>query len=311
MEDLDFALKYPFSSEAKRIIEDMALTDQIVILGVERIKKSLRGESTKRMVLHESGKKEEIASFAAARMILGYLRNSFITSKFSINESKLVRNYIDKESKGTIERVASRFDIVPLRKDGKLLLDLPTYVSYSIRSTHYRLINRKITNGFVEINDNDFKRLVEEAVRKHIEDIPLVKDAPEAIKRAGEKLIEELPKSETTIVVKKGDHPPCILKLLESAKKHENLNHSARWYLAVYLNGIGTGEDAITGIYTQLPDFSEKTTRYQIKHLKKKGYNVPSCATVMSYGLCCAVCRVGNPIRWHKLNEQRKKEILK
>ena len=54
-----------------------------------------------------------------------------------------------------------------------------------------------------------------------------------------------------------------------------------------------------------------KTTSYQIAHLKKKGYNVPSCATVMSYGLCCAVCRIGNPIKWHKLDEKRKKEILR
>jgi DNA primase large subunit len=71
------------------------------------------------------------------------------------------------------------------------------------------------------------------------------------------------------------------------------------------------GEDAIAGIYSQLPDYSEKTTRYQIHHLRRKGYNVPSCATVMSYGLCCAVCRVGNPIRWHRLDNRRKKEILK
>ncbi|MBD3210929.1 hypothetical protein GF318_06135 [Candidatus Micrarchaeota archaeon] len=311
MDDLDFALKYPFSSEAKQIVQNIHLTDRVLELGAERIKKALRGESKARVVLNQEGKKEDIASFAAARMILGFMKNTFLTNKFAVNESKVVRSHLDKEDKKTVERVAARFDIFPENRNNTMLLDLPTYVRFSVRSPYYRLVNRKLTNGFVEINDNDLRRLVEEAVRKHTEDIPVVRDPPKQVKHIAERIIEELPKSETTINAKEGDHPPCILNLLESAKKHQNLNHSARWYLATYLNAIGMGEDAITGIYAQLPDFNEKTTRYQIKHLRRKGYNVPSCSTVMSYGLCVASCRTGNPVRWHKLSESRKKEILK
>jgi DNA primase large subunit len=118
-----------------------------------------------------------------------------------------------------------------------------------------------------------------------------------------------MPKSESKITIKVGDHPPCVMKLLEEAKKHENLPHHARWYLATYLLAIGTSEDDIAKIYSDLPDFSEKVTRYQVSHIKKKGYNVPSCSTVMTYGLCCAVCRIGHPMNWHGLSEDRKKSI--
>lgn len=310
MDELDFAVRYPFTSEAKAVIENATLTDRVVELGLERIKKALRGDEKARMLIDDTGKREDIASYAAARMILGSLRNSFITGRFAVNESKIVRSHLDKEGMANVRKVAARFGIEPLEADGRTVLDLPTYLRYSVRAPHYRLINRKLRNGLVEVSDNDLRRLIEEAVRKHTEGIPLVKDAPDAVKKAGEKLLEELPKSETTIVVREGDHPPCILQLLENAKKHQNLNHSARYFLATYLNAIGMGEDAMVGVYSQMPDFNERTTRYQISHLKKKGYSVPSCSTVTTYGLCVATCRIGTPVRWHKITEQRKREVL-
>ncbi len=163
----------------------------------------------------------------------------------------------------------------------------------------------------MEITYEEKKRLVEEAVKKHIEIIPLVKDPPDIIKSAGKSLVEELPKAESRIIanVKEGDHPPCVMRLLEEMKKHQNLPHQARLFLATYLIAAGMNDDEITGLFSMLPDFNEKVTRYQVGHIRKKGYNVPSCATVMTYGLCCAVCRIGSPLNWHSLDDYRKKAI--
>jgi DNA primase large subunit len=173
------------------------------------------------------------------------------------------------------------------------------------------LINKKIINGRVAVRKAEQLRLIEEAVKKHIENIPVVKDIPDSMKKAGEKVLDELPKTQTRITVKEGDHPPCVMTLLESIKKHQNLPHTARWYLATYLLAINMNEDQITGIFSGVPDFSEKTTRYQVAHARKKGYSVPACSTVMSYGLCTAVCRIGSPLRWHSMSEMRKKEVRK
>ena len=311
MEDLGFALKYQFTDEAKKVIEGVALSRRIIELGTERIIKALKGESTAKILLSEAEIKEDIASFAAARMILGTLKNQFVTNRFAVNESKIVRSHLNKEKKEVLDRVAARFDINTKEHDGSLLVDIPTYLRCSPRSQPYRLVNRRIFNGFVEIKTNEKNRLIEEAIRKHIETIPVVKNPPEEMKEAGEKIFSNLPKTEVRIEVKEGDHPPCVMKLLEEMKKHQNLNHNSRWYLATYLLAIGKTEDEITGLYSDLPDFNEKTTRYQISHARKKGYSVPSCATLMSYGICCAVCRIGTPIRWHKLDQKRKEELLK
>ena len=303
----NFALKYPFTEEAKAVISEAVLNNRIIEMGVTRIKRALEGKPSGRIVYNEAEIKEEIASYAAARMILGALGNQFITGRFAVNESKMVRSHLNKENQETTGRIASHFGIET--KDN--LLDIPTYLKYCPKSTPYRLINRKIMNGYVEIKSTEKLRLIEEAVRKHMEDIPRVKDPPDEIKKAGEKLLLELPKHQTKITVKEGDHPPCIMKLFESVKKHENLPHTARWDLATYLLGIGMNDDEINGIYSGLPDYSEKITRYQIAHAKKKGYKVPSCSTIMSYGLCCAVCRIGNPLKWHTISDSRKEGIKK
>lgn len=307
MDELEFAVKYPFTEEAKGQIAGMQLNDRIIEMGAERVKKALRGEPAGRMVIGEQEKKEEIASFAAARMICGSLRNQFITNRFAVNESKMVRNNLDKADAATVGKVASRFGIDV--RDG--MLDIPTYLKYSPRDRFYRLINRRIIGGRVAVSNAEKKRLVEEGVKKHIEKIPIVKDIPQSMKNAGQKVLDELPKTQTQITVKEGDHPPCIMSLLENIKKHENLPHTARWYLATYMLAINMSDDQITGIFSGVPDFSEKTTRYQVAHARRKGYSVPACSTVMSYGLCTAVCRIGSPLRWHSISEMRKREVRK
>jgi len=314
---LDFAVRYPFSPSAKDAIAGIAVNDRIIILARNRIMKALMNDSSGRMLIHEADKKEDIASFAVARMILGILRNNYLTNTFAVNESKTMDRYLNREDDETAMIVSEIFGISPKPKAGgkggeeSFELDLPTYLRFCPRSPAYRLINRRLIHGMVEIKSNEWKRIVQEAARKHIERIPIVKDPPEELKEAGKKILESLPKTENTKLeaIKVEDHPPCVAKLLESLGKHENLPHQARWYLATYFLSLNTSEDDIVKIFSGAPDYSEKVTRYQVAHIKKKGYSVPSCATVLGYGLCVADCRIGSPLAWHRLGRQRKGEI--
>ena len=314
---LDFAVRYPFSIEARQYLNDLNLNDKIVQLAIERIKNSLESKVTKKIHIHESDRLDDLSSFAAARMILSFLRNSFITNRFAVSESKLAHSLIDK-NEHEAKLLAATFLISPterivitgkvLTNPDKLYLDIPTFLKFAPKSTHYQLINRKIFSGYVEISAGEKNRLIEEAIRKHIEKLPVLKDPPEIIKSAANELLSLMPKKEKA-EFKAGDYPPCIQRLLDGIQKHENLGHQARWYLANFLLSTGLTEDQITAIYSDLPDFSEKITRYQISHLIKKGYSTPSCATVMTYGLCCAICKIGSPLNWDKLGQDRKDEI--
>jgi DNA primase large subunit len=302
MEEYDFALYYPFSQSAKDILgsRETQLNERIIELASNRIKKALKGELTKSSAIHESGKIEEIASFAAARMILAYLKNRFITNKFAVSESKRVSSYLDSDNPETVNKVGEELGVLA-KEDGKgFLMEIPTYLKYSPRALPYKLINRELREGKVIITKKERVRLIEEAVRKRLEKVPLLKEPPKSIEQASKKLLAELPKSDLPqIKVKPGDYPPCIMKLLESVKKHENLNHQARFYLCSYLQAAGLEDEKIIDLYSNLPDFSERTTKYQVEHARKKGYAVPSCATITTWGFCVADCRCGSPIYWH------------
>ncbi len=312
--ELDFAVKYPFTDEARKAIASITLTESITDRGVERIKRALEGDMRASVSLRGSDKKESIASFAASRMILGFLRNSFLTSRFAVNEAKIAHGWLDRADEKEVDSVARIFGIATTPEKGRMLITLPVYLRFSPRSVDYRITNRRLISGMVEITYHEKKRLVEEAVRKHVERIPLVKDPPELIKQAGEKLLESLPKTQAgsgklASGAKVDDHPPCVERLMESMRKHENLPHQARYFLATYLMAIGMNDEDIVQLFSDAPDFKEKITRYQVTQIRKRAYSVPSCATTLTYGLCVAVCRIGSPLNWHTLGKERKNFI--
>src|SRR3989339_477166 len=312
MDQLDFSLKYPFTATAKQALSEskLELNERIVELACERIKNAMREKkerTVERITIHESGKLEELAAFAASRMILGHMKNRFITNKFAVTESKRISAILETEDEKTVLEIGKELEmgeIFSSEKSGNgsetVKMKISTYLKFSPRALPYKLINRHLENGFVTISWQESIRLMEEAIRKRMMEIPIVKQPPEIIKKAVPLLIAEMPKQALPVTsFKEGDHPPCIEKLLDAARKHENLNHQARWYLAVYLLSIGLDIEKINAIYTNLPDYNERTTRYQLEHAKKRAYTVPSCASVTTYGFCVADCRIGNPINWH------------
>jgi DNA primase large subunit len=276
------------------------LNERIIELAGDRIKKALKGEISKISAIHEEGKIEELASYAAARMMLAHLKNRFITNKFAVSESKRVSSYLDSGDQEVVNQVGQELGVESIEDGKKFLMEIPTYLKFSPRALPYKLINREIKDGKVIISKKEKIRLIEEAVRKKLESVPILREAPKIIEEASAKLLAELPKSDLPqIKVKPGDYPPCIMKLLESVKKHENLNHQARFYLCSYLQATGLEDEKIIELYSNLPDFSERITKYQVEHARKKGYAVPSCATITTWGFCVANCRCGSPIYWH------------
>jgi len=303
-EGLDFAVRYPFTSAAKELLKTegfSAITDEVAELAVKKITDSVNGRNQRRLYADEEEKKKDLLAYAVARMTLGHMRNSYLTNKFAVGESKKIRSYLNDESSETVERIAAGLGITFVENNGKLLVHLPVFLRFTPRSPHYQLTNRTISNGLVLINDSEKKRMIEEAVRKHIEKVPFVKSPPSIIISAEKKILAELPKRQFSTIAKLNDsHPPCVAELIDTVKKHQNLPHHARFYLAVYLMGIGLSDEKIIQFFSNFPDFSEKITKYQVEHARKRGYTVPSCSTIVGYGLCRANCRIGNPLNWHK-----------
>ncbi|MFH1222698.1 MAG: hypothetical protein V1492_06475 [Candidatus Micrarchaeota archaeon] len=299
MTDIDFAVKYPFSQQAKEAIADRQATDELMERALALILSSMTGQLQTRVYAEDEEKKEDIAAYAMARMILGAMRNRYITGKFAVAVSKRTRRYINSESESGLKQLLTEFNIRIRRGKDSDEVYLIDYLRFTPHDQHYTLLNREFSAGWVRINDAERNRMIEEAVRKHVDNIPLLKDPSDKIKQVIERLEQQLPKQEERkINVKPGDYPPCILWLLDEVKKHHNLPHQARWFLAVYMIHIGMSDEDIISIFSNLPDFQEKITRYQVTHARKQEYSIPTCATVVSYGLCRADCGIKSPAAW-------------
>ncbi len=307
--NLDFAVRYPFTNEAKELLKasGIKISERLAELAIERILAAINGVTKKTTAIHEGEKLEEIASFAAARMLLGYLRSSYVINKFAVAESKRASHYLSNADKEEFEKIANELGVIAQQKYGNIYAPLVVYLKFSPRSIDYRLVTRDLFNGQVKISRREWIRLTEEAVRFHIERIPVVKEVQPEIKNAAKKLLVRLPRVELpSYPIDKTSNAPCIEALLEDARQHKNLPHQARWYLAVYLIKKGASDDDLLRIFSMLPDYNEKITRYQITHARKQGYSVPSCASVLSYGLCRARCGIRNPLEWRGRTTENK-----
>jgi DNA primase large subunit len=85
-----------------------------------------------------------------------------------------------------------------------------------------------------------------------------------------------------------------------------NLGHQARWSLAVYLINKGVQYEKILEVFSNFPDYDERIAGYQIRHAINRGYSMPACSMMLSYGLCVANCKVKSPMGWEKWKKSRR-----
>ncbi|MGB9719531.1 MAG: hypothetical protein ACPL06_02980 [Candidatus Anstonellales archaeon] len=310
--DLEFAAKFPFSNDAKKIMDERKpeISDEIIEKALERLKHALRNGRIMAGTATSAWEKfEEILIYATSRMILASINNPYLTNKYAIVWAK---STYEKMSKEEAERIGRELGIERVEKNGETFLPIAVYLEFAPDDVAYSLVNREMDSGFVKIKEREFLRIVEEGVKKHLEKLPRGRVEDERIKKAGEQLREFLPKIDrkTTTAIK-GEHPPCVKALLDQVYKHENLGHHARWSLAVYFVNRRVDTEAILSLFSNLPDFNEKKTRYYIEHAKKRGYIMPSCETMRAYGLCVAECGIKNPLSWGKGYGRKGKELDK
>jgi len=253
----------------------------------------------------EGARQEELAIYAGARMIVSVTNNRYLINRYAVAEAKRASDYLSSDESRHpeyLEMVSAEFG-VKFTQAGKgkgFLVPLPAYLSFTPRSFDYKLTNRQVAAGLVSVTRHERVRILEEAVRKRIEaSLPIRAEFPAEVKEGGARMLSLIPKLEIAAVkVGQENYPPCIKKLTEDLSLNINLPHSARLALAIYLVNAGAPAEKVVEYFRGAPDFSEKTTRYQVGYIRGKKYSMPSCSTMDSYGICIADCRCGTPMRY-------------
>ncbi len=307
--DRDLCALFPFLSQARRMLREKALSPELLALGQKRALALLKG--------WDSGfsTEEHVLSYAGERALLALAGNKLLLERLAVLESKRIYAALNEVSDEVFELVERELGIKVERREGKWWMDLASFVSFAPESPHYHLVAREVKQGWVRIRHRDGlaeqerARILAEAAKIRFLHLPRI-DAPPELQAKAKELVEpllaSLPKvSLAKISQKAKGFPPCIERILNQLRQHENLSHHARWVLAVFLFHRGYGEEEIVRLFSAVPDFKEQVTRYQVRHIMRRRYMMPSCDSLRSLALCVAECGIKNPLQWRERDGRR------
>ena len=266
----------------------------------------------------------EIASYALAILYLAGIAEPILTEKFALFEAQKVNRHLRTEKNSDIIlEIAKAFNWNVKKNGGSFLVHFAKFLESSTRGrlnhdSRWKLINRTLDNGLVQVSPRELARLLQEDVKNQIE-----KSAKQELGKVPEQIqddIDELkadflkrkPQFEEVIQVIKAqesDYPPCIVALMKRTSDGQHLSHVERFTLVTYLLRQGIGVDTIVKMFSNVSDFKEDKTRYQVEHLSgvrmgKEPYMPYNCSSLQTHNVCSGatdpICRtIRNPLSYH------------
>jgi DNA primase large subunit len=267
----------------------------------------------------------EIPSFPIAVMMAASTNDRFLKRRYALAEAKRASELLKEEDIEKIMEIAENFNwkIKPIEGDGQtydLTLHFTDFLKNAakLHSKKWKLVNRQMLNGEVYLTKTEASRLLEEEVRRHIEEKLNIEvgSLPDTITKSVERLnqlfserkakikMEELPKE---VVIPA--FPPCIKRLYDTISSGRNISHIGRFALTSFLVNVGMTTENVTDLFRALPDFRERLTRYQVEHIagrrgSRTKYIAPKCETLQTHGVCQnkdEICReIRHPLAYYR-----------
>lgn len=317
-------VKYPFIKEASDYVSLLGLNisdlDKPEYLQIAENAEQRVFEALVEGIVNSLGFTEiDILSFPVAVLFVKNIGDNFLKRRYALAEAKRAYELLNSEdNKKLVEIAHNTFNWDASLELGVLYLGFIDYLrnSTNFHDDRWKLINQLLINGKVQLNKEDFTRLLQEEIRRRIENIiersPKVELQPlllQRVNRINQKLaerkvelrIDELPKTAVSSA-----YPPCIRQLYDALLSGQHISHMGRFTLTSFLLNVGINVNELTKLYTSASDFNEELTRYQVKHIagetgSRIKYNPPKCNTLKTHGLCPGsdnICAKA----WHPLN---------
>ncbi|MDD4251406.1 MAG: hypothetical protein PHX27_04410, partial [Candidatus ainarchaeum sp.] len=286
MESLVFSQKFPFSEKARDYLKEMGIRIEDVL--ERQVKKSAllvsRANSGQDYLLDiNSPSKEmletEIISFPVAKMIVS-----------SINTPNIIEKFCDLFRKKTFNEILNEKKVIDvmllLADDFKIKYDLIEEDYYKIPLLQYidiyfidnesKLINKRVENGFVFLNNNDFARfLSEKTYQKIFDSLPIKKDLiPKKIVLLSKNISSQLAtiqqKNYTSQVMGKIKielFPPSMLALYNKQLAGEKLSYYERLTIGGFLQQIGMQKNEMLIFFSKSPDYKKNIAEYHVNRI--------------------------------------------
>lgn len=263
----------------------------------------------------------ELLSYPLSRVMLACIDDNFLIRRYALAEAKTSSTDLQRESIQYIVRFARGFDIDARSHGESIEVHFTDYVgpASGIRDPRWKLVNKSLRGGWVELSKREFVRLLEEEIRRHVLQLP--REVDPGLCESLEPYLEEIravledtrgEMTEDLGEVQREGFPPCIDHMIQEVAKGANLAHSARFALTSFLLHVGMSIDEVLGVFAASPDYDEERTRYQVEHIAGAHggtqYTPPMCTTMNTYGNCIGrnkLCQhINHPLTYYRIKKR-------
>ncbi len=342
MREISVLAKYPFLTDAKHYIKaygpsvqellENILYERARTIGVERLENTLKQKDAgNRSLATESDCIMEILSYPIARMIAVCVGDLYFQKRYALGEAFHAYNNLLHESTPFLINAAVELgmSISYEEETNHLAVFFKDYLRFApTRYKEWKMVNRTMKQGYVQISRKDLTRILMELLRKRINE--------ELENRNCNKLIlqtfsEEIARFQNTAAMqrKKMDAapvgkldieklPPCLTDILAMIQAGENVPHMGRFALVAFLSSLKLSTNDIIKLFSSAPDFEEDKSRYQIEHIAGKGsstnYKSPGCEKMRTFGICPvdkmdALCKkIHHPVSYYQAKWRKEKK---
>lgn len=328
MDEKDFAL-YPYTSGASLHVKDLGISlDRLVtsramesarFRGKERVLQAISGEIIKPNISSSDEQKIllELLSYPFSRILVSCIDDSFLTRRYCLAEAVASYKILRMQDLGFLREFALDFEVNADESETGLKLHFTSYIrmASSLKAIEWKLVNRKLDHGNVNVSREEFARLLQELIKDRIaHNLPmpvsneLIQECEPYIKEVSDALEEQKSKFGDSEFesVETDLFPPCITHAIANTQAGVNLAHSMRFAMTAFLLTIGMSVDDIMNLFTASPDFDIEKARYQVEHIAGSSgtnYKPPSCSTMQTYGNCYApdeMCKkISHPLNYY------------
>ena len=319
LEQLRFAQRFPFSSQAKRILKDQGLSlndvsEETMNRATIMIGRAFKGKEYTLSINSTDLLEQEIAAFPIAKILVSFMGEGMHKS-FASTIARSTFFYLEKDA----DKKQLSLDLAKdlgveaevLEQNGFFVsLSLPHFLAIQFKDPALKLVNQYLESGRVRLNINLFCRFLAETVFVRVlSSLPVeTKSLPSSFKELAKNLSGELNKEQQRDFNFKFEgklnpnaFPQCMASMYQKQIDGESLPHMARFFLAAFLNSIGMPKPQITEAFMKSPNYDEKIAGYQIDRIISQKYSPPSCDKVRDYGFCPdAGCRVKHPLSFYR-----------
>jgi DNA primase large subunit len=175
---LDFAYRYPFSDEAKRIVEKQE--DRINIkyldMAAKHIDNALAGNLTYKEIKMDSIRLDYVMAYLYSRLLLSAVKRRDIIKSYALAEARRSAEILPLSDDSDVKRIAaelgiemnSSFDSVRSNRQNEFAMSFMDYVNNTPKDKGFALVNQKLSNGVVLLNKTQLSRIIERAIEGEI-----------------------------------------------------------------------------------------------------------------------------------------------